>query len=302
MASASSKLFSLFSTAAVAGGVATAALALQFYRRPLETVNAFSRAGMLLTGAREGMCDLDGIAMHYYCAGRRGTPLILIHGLGNTAEVWASLFPLLCNDFLLYAPDLPGFGLTPLAKEGVMIRTHVLYLERFLDALGYPRVILLGNSLGGWIATQFAATHPERVEHLFLLNSAGLRREQTTSPYAIDRASAQRSMDYIWGYHVPLPHFLLDAVVRTSRMQAYEGFISGYDVNEELDNVLPQVQTPTTIIWGERDGLFPLACAYDFQRGIPNSRLFVLKRSGHMPQVQAPLQVAQIVKNALAIV
>lgn len=296
MASSPKKLLSLFSTATVVGGAIT--LALQFYRHPIETVNAFSRTGMRLAGVREGVADLNGLAMHYYSAGRRGMPIVLIHGLGNTAEVWASLFPLLSSDFLVYAPDLPGFGLTPLAKEGVMIRTHVLYLERFLDALGYPRVILLGNSLGGWIATQFAATYPQRVEHLFLLNSAGLRREQTTSPYAIDRSSAQRTMDRIWGYHAPLPNFLLDAVVRTSRMQAYEGFISGYDVSEELDTVLPQVQTPTTIIWGVRDGLFPAACAHDFHKGIRNSQLVMLRRSGHMPQVQAPLQVARIVKNA----
>lgn len=297
MAPSPAKLFSLVSTATIAGGAV--ALALRFYRHPLETVNAFSRMGMRVTGAREGVFDLDGVAMHYYCMGRGGTPIILIHGLGNTAEVWASLFPLLRNDFLVYAPDLPGFGLTPLAKEGVLIRTHVLYLERFLDALGYPRVILLGNSLGGWIATQFAAIHPERVEHLFLLDSAGLRREETVSPYAIDRASAQRAMDRIWGYHIPLPNFLLDAVVRTSRMQAYEGFISGYDVAEELDTVLPQVQVPTTIIWGERDGLFPLSCAYDFHKGIRHSRLFILKHVGHMPQIHAPLMVAQIIKNTL---
>ncbi len=297
MTSTPSKLFSLLSTATIVGGIA--ALASQFYRHPIETVNALSRVGMRLAGVREGVCDLQGTTMHYYCAGRRGLPIVLIHGLGNTAEVWASLFPFLRNDFLVYAPDLPGFGLTSASKEGFTIRTHVLYLERFLDALGYPRVILLGNSLGGWIATQFAATHPERVEHLFLLNSAGLRRENTVSPYAINRLSAQHSMDRIWGYHVPLPNFLLDAVVRTSRMQAYEGFISSYDVAEELDTVLPQVQTPTTIMWGERDGLFPLSCAYEFQKGIRNSRLIVFKHIGHMPQVQAPRQVARVVTTIL---
>ena len=118
MTSSPSKLFTLFSGATLAGGAA--ALALQFYRHPIESVNAFSRAGMLLAGAREGVCDLQGTAMHYYCAGRRGTPIVLIHGLGNTAEVWASLFPLLSKNFLLYAPDLPGFGLTPLLQEGVI--------------------------------------------------------------------------------------------------------------------------------------------------------------------------------------
>ena len=105
-------------------------------------------------------------------------------------------------------------------------------------------------------------------------------------------------MDGTWGYHVPLPNFVLDAVVRTSRMQAYEDFILGYDVAEELDTVL-QVQTPTTIMWGERDGLFPLSCAYEFQKGIRNSHLIVFKHIGHMPRVQAPRQVARVVRTVL---
>src|SRR5947209_11850249 len=176
-----------------AGGVAV--LALQLYRRPLETTNALLRLGMRLAGAREETCDINGLALHYFCAGRRGTPIILIHGLGNSAEVWASLFPLLSKEYLVYALDLPGFGKTPLAPEGVSIRTHVLYLQRFLDALDYPRVTLVGNSLGGWIATHFAAQYPERVSHLYLLNSAGLRREQMNSPSAGDRSAATRSMN-----------------------------------------------------------------------------------------------------------
>src|SRR5436305_5626096 len=175
-----------------AGGVA--ALALHLYRRPFETTNALLRLGMRLAGAREETCDINGLPLHYYCAGRRGTPIILIHGLGNSAEVWASLFPLLSKEYLVYALDLPGFGKTPLAPEGVSVRTHVLYLQRFLDALGYPRVALVGNSLGGWIATHFAARYPERVSHLYLLNSAGLRRKQMKSPYAVYRAAERRYM------------------------------------------------------------------------------------------------------------
>ena len=236
--------------------------------------------------------------MHYYCAGRRGIPFILIHGIGNSAEIWTALLPLLRRNFLVYAPDLPGFGRTPVAPEGVNISTHVLYLKRFLDALGYPRAILLGNSLGGWIAARFAAIYPERVQHLYLLNSAGLRYEQLQSPYADDRLAAQRSMDRILGYHVPLPDFILDAVIRVSSMPAYHDFIHGYDPREELDGVLTHVKAPTTIIWGKRDGLFPLTCAYEFHRGIAHSRLILLKSTGHMPQVQSASKVATIVQMA----
>src|SRR5437867_7107964 len=144
--SSSKKPFQFLSTLGtlVAAGSA-AALAVQVYRRPWETTVSVIRAGMLLAGAREGTCDVGGFPIHYYCAGRSGTPIILIHGLGGSAEGWASLLPRLSKKYLVYALDLPGFGKTPLATEGMNIRTHVLYVERFLNALGYPRVTLVGN-------------------------------------------------------------------------------------------------------------------------------------------------------------
>jgi pimeloyl-ACP methyl ester carboxylesterase len=270
-------------------------LAERIYHRPRETIVGLVRAGMLLVGMREETCNLAGVRMHYYCAGRRGTPLVMIHGLGSSAETWAALMLLLSKEYLVYAPDFPGFGRTPLAPEGTNIKTHVLYLERFLDALGYPRVTLVGNSLGGWIATRFAVEYPERVERLYLLNSAGLRRESMHSPYVEDRIAANSSLEQMSGYASPVPSFVLDALIRNSQTPAYAGFIHGYDPHEELDTVLADVQAPTTIIWGERDNLLPLICAHDFQRGIANSELVLLPHVGHMPQIQNPVKVAHVI-------
>ena len=104
-------------TLAIAGGAA--ALAAQFYQHPEETVSNFTRLGLLLRGVREETCGIDGFPIHYYCAGRRGTPLIFIHGLGGSAENWSRLIPSLSREYLVYALDLPGFGKTPLAPEGV---------------------------------------------------------------------------------------------------------------------------------------------------------------------------------------
>ncbi len=276
-----------------AGG--TAALAVQFYRRPMETVTNLARISMLLRGVREETCDVDGFPIHYYHAGRRGTPLIFIHGLGASAESWALLMPRLSREYLVYAPDLPGFGKTPLAPEGCNIRTYVLYVRRFLDALGYPQVTLVGNSLGGWIATRFTVDYPERVKRLYLLNSAGLHRENGHSPYATDRAAAQRSIERIQGQRMPVPGFLLDGMVRVSQRPAYKSFIEHYDPQEELDSVLAQVQAPTTIIWGTQDGLFPITCAHDFHNRITNSKLILLPGVGHVPQTQATAEVARII-------
>jgi abhydrolase domain-containing protein 6 len=293
-------LLPMLATLAVAGG-ATAALAAQVYRRPVETAVSVARAGLLLAGVREETCDVGNFPIHFYCAGRRGTPIVLIHGIGNSAEVWSSVILRLRKECLVYALDLPGFGKTPAAPEGYNIATHVLYVKRFLDALGYPQVTLVGNSLGGWIATRFAVAYPERVDRLYLLNSAGLRHEQMNSPYAIDRAAAQRSANHMLGYPLPLPGFILDALVRTSQMPAYTNFMTGYDSQEELDSVLSQVHAPTTIIWGEQDKVFPITCARELHSGIAHSELIILQGVGHLPQMQASAKVAKIILQDCAL-
>jgi pimeloyl-ACP methyl ester carboxylesterase len=293
------KVFSIISTLLAIGAVGgLIVLAVRIYRHPRETMIEVVRAAMPLAGIREETRNLDGVAMRYYYAGRRGRPLVLIHGLGSSAETWAALMPLLSKEFQVFAPDLPGFGKTPLAPEGTNINTHVTYLKRFVDALGYPRVTLVGNSLGGWIATRFAVEYPELVEQLYLLNSAGLRRENWHSPYSEDRVAARQSLEHILGFPAPVPTFILDAVVRNSQTPAYVGFIRGYDPREELDAVLVDVHVPATIIWGERDNLLPITCAHDLHSGIAGSELVVLPRVGHMPQLQAPGTVARIIRES----
>ncbi len=287
------KFFPFLLTLVAAGGIA--ALAAQVYRRPWETGTSVLRAGMMLAGAHEGTCEVSGSPIHYYRAGQRGTPIILIHGLGGSAEAWGFLLPRLRKQYTVYALDLPGFGRTPLAPEGMDIRTYVLYLERFLDALGSPRVTLVGNSLGGWIATRFAVEHPERVNRMYLLNSAGLRRAGAQSPSTPDRAAARRLIKHVWGHALPVPGFVLDAFVRNSQRPAYHGFIQAYDQQEDVEAALARVKVPTTIIWGERDQLLPITCAYDFHTGIAHSKLVLLPGVGHTPQIQAVGRVARII-------
>ena len=279
---------------AAAGGLGL--VTMQMYRRPLETIADVSRTAMLLTGAHEGTCDANGLPIHYYHAGNNGTPLVFVHGLGGSAENWLFLFPRLSKHYQLYALDLPGFGRTPLAPEGTNIRTHALYLQRFLDAMGLSQVTLVGNSLGGWIATRVALDAPERVRHLYLLNSAGLSREGMFTPYTPDYAAARRAVAHFSRRPVVrVPGFLLKAMVESSRRPAFAGFIEQYDKQEELDGELSQVHVPTTIIWGTEDRIFPLTCAYDFHEGIPGSKLILLTGVGHTPQTGAVSKVAKII-------
>jgi pimeloyl-ACP methyl ester carboxylesterase len=101
----------------------------------------------------------------------------------------------------------------------------------------------------------------------------------------------------MWGLSLPLPGFVLDSMVRNAQTPAYSGFLQTYDPQEELDDVLGQLQVPTTIIWGEKDRLLPIVCAHDLHASIANSELVFLPRVGHLPQLQAPLQVAHIIMH-----
>lgn len=284
----------LVALGAMAAASATTALAVEVYRRPVELAFGLARLKLKSLGAREEFCEAGGLPMRYYCVGSRGDPVVLVHGLGGSAEAWVNLIPLLSREFQVYAPDLPGFGSTPLAPEKQCITTHAKYLGHFLDALGYPQVTLVGQSLGGWIATRYTAEHPERVKRLYLLNSAGLMRDGMFSPYTPDRDAAKKYIARMSGYRGPVPRFLLDAIVKVSQEPAYAEFIANYDRAEEVDELLPQISVPTTIVWGTEDRIFPLCCAYDFHEGIPNSRLVLAPGVSHNTQVGAAKIVARI--------
>jgi pimeloyl-ACP methyl ester carboxylesterase len=277
---------------AAAVASATTVLAVQIYQRPVELAFGMARLRLKTLKAREGTCKAGELPMHYYCVGRGEEPVVMVHGLGGTGEAWVNLIPLLSRDFLIYAPDLPGFGQTPLAPGKQCISTHVEYLGHFLDTLDYPQVTLVGQSLGGWIATRYTAQHPERVKRLYLLNSAGM-----FSPYTPDRDAAKKYVERMLDYRGPVPNFLLDAIVKVSQEPAYAEFIANYDRAEEVDDILSKISVPTTIIWGTKDRIFPLSCAYDFYEGIHNSRLILAPGVSHNTQVGAAKMIAKIMRE-----
>ncbi len=288
------KTISTLLTMGALAAVGATALAVEVYHRPMQV--AFNMARLLLKakGAHEAICEIGGLPMHYLRAGKHREPVVLIHGLGGSAEAWVTLMPMLSREFEVYAPDLPGFGCTPPAPDKQCITTHVAYLGHFLDTLNAPQVTLVGHSLGGWIALRYAAEHPTRVKRLYLLNSAGLMREGIYVPYAPDREAARMYIQHLLCYYGPVPSFLLDAVVSISREPAYSGFIANYDRAEEVDEILARISMPTTIVWGTEDRIFPLTCAHDFHTGIPNSHLVLVPGVSHNSHVGAARKVARM--------
>jgi abhydrolase domain-containing protein 6 len=291
-------LFAAMLASGVAGGAA-------FYRNPSATGRQLLRLGLLLSGASEHTVDVRGLPMRYFESfpdTSRPAPetLVLVHGFGDSAETWSLMVPRLRGEWRILAPDLVGFGRTPIPPEGMSFSVLTEYLGRFLDEVGAQKITLVGNSLGGAVAIRYAAEHPEMVDHLFLLDSAGLHGEATIAAVQPKtREEARQTVLNVSGTNYRhLPRFILDDVVRRAQEPARQQYRESDEPTDVL-RYLPQIEAPTTIVWGERDGLIPTEHADRMHEAIEGSELIVLPDTGHVPQLQAPRRVADIIHRSL---
>jgi pimeloyl-ACP methyl ester carboxylesterase len=119
---------------------------------------------------------LHGNRVGYRIAGS-GPALLLLHGITNSSETWERVAPRLSRRFTLIAPDLLGHGASATPRGDYSLGAHASAVRDVLTALARDRVTVIGHSLGGGIAMQFAYQFPERCERLVLIASGGLGRE-----------------------------------------------------------------------------------------------------------------------------
>jgi len=249
--------------------------------------------------------DVRGLPVRYFESLPDTSPpapetLVLVHGFADSAETWSLVMPRLKGEWRILAPNLAGFGRTPIPPEGMSFSVLTEYLGRFLDTLGAQKIALVGNSLGGAVAIRYAADHPERVDHLFLLDSAGLHGEATIAAVQPKtREEARQTVLNVSGNNYRhLPRFILDDVVRRAQEPARQQY-RGSDEPTNVLQYLPRIEAPTTIIWGERDGLIPTEHGVRMHEAIEGSELIVLPDTGHVPQLQVPRRVADIIRSSL---
>lgn len=282
---------------ALAGGVA-------FYRHPSAAMQQVLRLRLLLSGASERTVNVGGLPVRYFEslpeAPQWGQEtFVLVHGFGDSAETWSLVLPGLRNEGRVLAPDLAGFGRTPTPQEGMSFSVLTDYLDRFLDAVGVRKAVLVGNSLGGAVVIRYAADHPDRVSHLFLLDSAGLHAGATiaaTQPET--REAARETVKAVAGKNLDVPRFVLDDIVRRAKDPARQEYRDS-DEPTDVSEYLPRIKSPTTIVWGERDGLIPTEHGARMRDAIDDSELIVLPDVGHVPQLQASKRLLEIIRERL---
>ena len=262
--------------------------------------------------------QVDGIRLHVRDTGPRNAPVvILLHGLGSSLHTWEPWAAALSVRFRVIRYDLPGFGLTGADPTGDYSDTRsVAVLAALMDALSVPRASLIGNSMGGKLAWEFAAEHPDRVAKLVLISPDGYASPGFEYGKKPEVPMVARLLPYT------LPTFMLrmnlaPAYADASRLteatvNRYRDLMLAPGVRRALldrtaqvmleppEPRLRRIHAPTLLVWGEKDGLIPFTNAQDYLKVMPDARLVSFPDLGHVPQEEDPARSLVPVEAFLA--
>jgi len=239
-----------------------------------------------------------GQKIHYVEAGS-GPTVILLHGLGGSTPVWQFNIGPFAEKFHVVALDQIGFGKSDKPLVNYRIRTYVDFLDQFCKQLKIERATLVGNSMGGWIATWFTAAFPDRVDKLVLVDAAGYAPPKdldTRTLFALN-PTTRDGMKLLASKVFYNKAFLTDAAIDQA-IAARLAAGNGYTINsitesilrgeDFLDEAVKTIKRPTLIVWGRQDGLVSLAEGERFNKDIAGSKMVVIDQCGHVPNVEKP--------------
>lgn len=269
--------------------------------------------------------ELDGGRVSYADFGDgAGPPVLLVHGLGGEWTVWLETIPDLALSRRVIAVDLPGFGASPLGPDAPSIDGAARMLATLCAALELDSVVVAGSSLGGWIAAELALQQPDLVRALVLIGAAGIsptrwERAKTVSVmWSASRvaplgsrfrrpiAARPRLRRMALGFTVDRADRLpADLVYRCLPEAASEGFrpylkaaIGSWSF--EWSERLRTLERPALVVWGERDGLLPVRHGREWERLLPDADLVVVPGAGHLPMLERPQVVNQLLARFTA--
>lgn len=249
-----------------------------------------------------------------------GAPVLLVHGFGASAYQWRHLLQALAAaGRWVLAPDLPGHGFSQLVfPDGQYSRAaYARRLWMLLDALGIDRVPVIGHSMGGAVAAEMAWQQPERTERLALLSPAGFGRVPWRARvlHFVPDALAPLARAFAWraAAHLVLGDVygpegtwsrrdeeeLLAPYSQPGIYRSMLRTIKEFDFSLHEEVALSQLPMGTLVVFGTHDRVVRPADVEARVRAVPDGRLVMLSRIGHLPQVEDAAQVADILRDFL---
>jgi pimeloyl-ACP methyl ester carboxylesterase len=257
----------------------------------------------------------------------RGSAILLIHGIGDTSSTWAGVMPMLAQRYRVIAPDLLGHGASDKPRADYSVAGYANGMRDLLSVLGIERVTLVGHSLGGAVAMQFAYQFPERTERLVLVSTGGVGREVTP----VLRAASLPGADWFLaalrlptvrqqlglgvkalqllntGLGLDAPDLLRvidalpDATSRNAFIRTLRAVVDWRgQVGTLLDRCYLTEGMPTMLVWGDRDRVVPAVHAGMAHVQMPGSRLELFEDTGHFPFHTSPQRFTSVVHDFIS--
>jgi len=239
-----------------------------------------------------------------YCPDSRGT-LVLLHGLGTSSSTWVRILPSLELKSNIVALDLPGFGLSTINAGSRFADIHELQesIVEFIRQRVPGPIILLGHSLGGWLAAKYAVEHAENINHLVLADSAGILCEETMeqgNAFQVESVGDLiRLLDVIWFRYPWYFKPFYPAVLNDMRKRQVAEFVRSIHADDFLNDILGKLTMSVSIIWGKEDKLISMKSVDIMKQSLPNARVYLIDQCGHVPQLEQPKNFAGIIRQAL---
>jgi pimeloyl-ACP methyl ester carboxylesterase len=285
----------------VAGGLF--AMVASWYVLPLQWMALLSFLARLLSGLRARKIIVDDVRWQYL-EGGQGPTLVLLHGLAAEADHWLGVAGPVRHQFHLLIPDLPGFGASQHPQDlNFRIEAQSLRLEQWLKALGVSECIIAGNSMGAWIAADFAARNPKMVRALWLQDPFGVESATKSvvmeefltghnNPFKVESMSDYRQLAALMFHKPPhVPYALARAgYLNTARLKDELPRMQDEFLRQStsMDELAPKLTMPVLIEWGLEDRATHPDGARVLHELIPNSDLVTHEEVGHLPMLEAP--------------
>lgn len=269
---------------------------------------------------------IHGYRRAFFVAGS-GPALLLLHGIGDRADTWQHLIPALARDHTVIAPDFLGHGRSDKPRADYSVAAYANGMRDLLSVLEIERATVVGHSLGGGVAMQFAYQYPERCERLVLVATGGigrgvhpllrlvsapnadlilpLLRIPGARPFGHAVLAALAALDTDLGCDAEELRAIFDALPDRTATQAFVRTLRAAvdwrgQVITMLDRCYLTRGMPTLLIWGTRDAVVPFHHAKLAHAAMPGSRLEIFDGAGHFPHRHDPDRFLALVRDFMA--
>lgn len=218
---------------------------------------------------------IRGLEIAYAHLGQDKDPAqtrLFIHGWGLRLEAFDKLLETLSKDYPVIALDLPGFGKST-DPYFWGYEAYAQFIAEFTDALGFSKIHLMGQSMGGGIALATAALFPERVHSVVLMNSAGI-------PMRNGQPSTINRIQELWAQGFNRPILQAFAVNAAKHSKSLARSVS-VPVKHDIRPLLPRIKAPVLLAWGDCDKMLPIAYAYEMAALIPKAQVATVSGGFH---------------------